>query len=303
MNNILRSEGKALLGMIGIATGGILNIILDPIFIFTLNLQTAGAAIATAVSQCISFLILLIFFLQGKSNVRLKITKISKEIHVYLNIFTTGLPTLGRQGLASTATVFLNRGAAVYGDCAIAAMSITGRVFFFMFSAMLGFGQGFQPVAGFNYGAQKYDRVKEATLFTAFVGTIIMFVISFVCFLFAPWIIQAFRRDDLEVIRLGVFAFRAQCIVMPLCGITTTANMALQSTGQSFFATILATSRQGIFFLPLIWFLPMVIGITGVQLAQPISDLLTAILSVIFLVWFIKNLNQKIENPTSKSSE
>lgn len=130
MNNILRSEGKALLGMIGIATGGILNIILDPIFIFTLNLQTAGAAIATAVSQCISFLILLIFFLQGKSNVRLKITKISKEIHVYLNIFTTGLPTLGRQGLASTATVFLNRGAAVYGDCAIAAMSITGRVFF-----------------------------------------------------------------------------------------------------------------------------------------------------------------------------
>ena len=290
MNNIFRCEGKSVLGMLGIGTGGILNIILDPIFIFGLGLGTAGAAIATALSQTVSFIILLVLFLKGKSDVRLRITKVSKQLKTYVDIVTTGMPTLCRQGLASLASVALNVNAAMYGDAAVAAMSIVGRLMFFMFSAMLGFGQGFQPVAGFNYGAKKYDRVHEATRFTILVGTVVMAVFSLIIFIFAPQILRAFRRDDAQVIALGAYALRAQCLVMPFCGITTTANMALQSTGQSGRATFLALCRQGVFFLPLILILPRFTGVLGVQLAQPLADVCTLLASIPFLMAFLRRL-------------
>ena len=290
MNNIFRCEGKSVLGMLGIGTGGILNIILDPIFIFGFGLGTAGAAIATALSQTVSFLILLILFLKGKSDVRLRITMVSRKLRTYVDIFTTGMPTLCRQGLASIASVALNVNAALYGDAAVAAMSIVGRLMFFMFSAMLGFGQGFQPVAGFNYGAKKYGRVHEAIRFTSIVGTVVMAVFSLVIFIFAPQSVMAFRKDDAVVIELGSFALRAQCLVMPFCGITTTANMALQSTGQSGSATFLAMCRQGVFFLPLILVLPRFCGVFGVQLAQPLADACTMAASVPFLLHFMHKL-------------
>ena len=158
MNNYLRAEGKAMYGMIGITIGGVLNIFLDPIFIFTLGFGTAGAAMATALSQLISFCILLSFFLRGKSSVRISLMKVSRDIKLYLKIVLIGLPTLMRQGLASIASVALNVAAAAFGDAAVAAMSITGRIMMFAFSAMLGFGQGFQPVSSFNYGAKRFDR-------------------------------------------------------------------------------------------------------------------------------------------------
>lgn len=295
MNNIFRCEGKSVLGMLGIGTGGILNIILDPIFIFGLELGTAGAAIATALSQLVSFTILLVLFLKGKSDVRLRISRISRQAGVYLDIVGKGLPTLCRQGLASFASVALNVSAAVYGDAVVAAMSIVGRIMFFMFSAMLGFGQGFQPVAGFNYGAGNHKRVYEAVRFTAAVGTAVMAVFSLIIFLFSPQILSAFRKDDLEVIAAGTIALRAQCLVMPFCGITTTANMALQSTGHSGKATFLAMSRQGIFFLPLIWLLPRFCGVLGVELAQPLADVCTLVVSVPFLLLFMKKLKKMEE--------
>lgn len=296
MNNIFRCEGKSVLGMLGIGTGGILNIILDPVFIFGFGLGTAGAAIATALSQLVSFVILLTLFLKGKSDVRLRITKVSKRIGMYVDIVVKGLPTLFRQGLASIASVALNLNAAFYGDAAVAAMSIVGRLMFFMFSAMLGFGQGFQPVAGFNYGAGKYKRVHEAIRFTVVVGTVVMAVFSFVIFIFAPQILAGFRKDDAEVIALGTLALRAQCLVMPFCGITTTANMALQSTGQSGSASFLAMCRQGVFFLPLIWILSFAYGVLGVQLAQPLADVCTLLVSIPFLVVFMKKL-KKLDGP------
>lgn len=296
MNNIFRCEGKSVLGMLGIGTGGILNIILDPVFIFGFGLGTAGAAIATALSQLVSFVILLTLFLKGKSDVRLRITKVSKRIGMYVDIVVKGLPTLFRQGLASIASVALNLNAAFYGDAAVAAMSIVGRLMFFMFSAMLGFGQGFQPVAGFNYGAGKYKRVHEAIRFTVVVGTVVMAVFSLVIFIFAPQILAGFRKDDAEVIALGTLALRAQCLVMPFCGITTTANMALQSTGQSGSASFLAMCRQGVFFLPLIWILSFAYGVLGVQLAQPLADVCTLLVSIPFLVVFMKKL-KKLDGP------
>ena len=164
MNNYLRAEGKAFFSMIGLTAGGVLNIVLDPIFIFVFGFGTAGAAMATALSQLISFIILLSFFLTGKSSVRIQITRISRDVRMYVNIIKVGLPTLMRQGLASIATIALNVQAAAFGDAAVAAMSISGRVNMFAFSAMLGFGQGFQPVSSFNYGAKRYDRVRTPSM-------------------------------------------------------------------------------------------------------------------------------------------
>ena len=293
MNNYLRAEGKAMYGMIGITIGGVLNIFLDPIFIFTLGFGTAGAAMATALSQLISFCILLSFFLRGKSSVRISLMKVSRDIKLYLKIVLIGLPTLMRQGLASIASVALNVAAAAFGDAAVAAMSITGRIMMFAFSAMLGFGQGFQPVSSFNYGAKRFDRVRLATKYTAFVGTILMLCVSALCIILAPAIMKAFRKDDLEVIAIGVYALRAQALLLPLTGIVTATNMGLQSTGNAVPATVLAMARQGIFFIPLILILPGFAGLKGVALSQPISDGLTFIIALFFFASFLRKKKKK----------
>ncbi|MEG1872607.1 MAG: MATE family efflux transporter [Ruthenibacterium sp.] len=293
MNNILRGEGKAMLAMVGLTAGGILNIALDPLFIFGLGFGIAGAAIATALSQLVSFLLLLSCFLLGKSGVRLRLSRVSRRLSVYAGIVRTGFPSFCRQGLASVATMLLNVQAAVYGDAAVAAMSIVGRFFMLLFSVMLGFGQGFQPVAGFNYGAKKYDRVRRATLFTARTGTLLMLVVALLGFFLAPQIITQFRRDDAAVIAIGAFVFRAQCLVLPLTGISTTTSMTLQCTGHSGPATFLSLCRQGIFFLPLIVLLPMCFGLAGVQLTQALSDACTFAVSVPFFLRFLKQLKEK----------
>ena len=299
MNNIFRYEGKALMGTIGMATGGILNIILDPIFIFAFGLGTSGAAIATAISQTVSFCILFGLFCSGRSSVRLRIRSISGKLSMYGQIIWKGFPSLCRQGLASVASVSLNVNAAVYGDPAVAAMSIVGKIMFFMFSAMLGFGQGYQPVAGFNYGAKKYKRVYDATRFTCVVGVGVLTAMGLLIFILAPGILKAFRADDAEVIALGTYALRAQCLVMPLFGITTTINMGLQSTGHSGGATFLSLCRQGIFFLPLIMILPRLFGVTGVQLAQPLADACTLAATLPFMLMFL----EKLKNMSSENLE
>ena len=300
MNNYLRSEGKALFGMIGITTGGILNIILDPLFIFTFGFGTAGAAMATALSQLISFLILLSFFLRGKASVRLQISRISRDVRTYVSILRIGMPTLMRQGLSSVASIALNVSAAAFGDAAVAAMSITSRLSMFSFSAMIGFGQGFQPVSSFNYGAKRYDRVKAAVRFTVVVGSAIMLAVGFLCFVFAPQIIALFRADDAEVMRIGVLALRSQAVLLPLTGLVTVTNMALQSTGQALPATILSMCRQGIIFLPLILTLPHILGLNGIVLAQPLSDFISFFVAVWLYRYFLRLMDGKIRGTMSE---
>lgn len=294
MNNVLRSEGKAAYSMIGIATGGILNILLDPIFIFIFHLGIAGAAIATLVSQCVSFTILLTMFLTGKSTIKLRPQYISKDMSTYKEIIRTGFPSFCRQGLASVASIALNVNAAVYGDAAVAAMSITSKIFMMVFSVMLGFGQGFQPVAGYNYGALKYRRVKQATIFTYVAGVCMMAVLGLMGFLFAPQLIRLFRRDDAQVIAIGTVAIRAQAMALPLMPLATVMNMVFQVIGRSKKATLLSACRQGIFFLPLIVLLPMWLGLTGIELAQALSDLCTFLLTIPFALLFLKELDGKI---------
>lgn len=293
MSTLLRCEGKSTLGTVGLTVGGLLNIGLDPLFIYTFNWGTAGAAIATALSQFISFCILLAFFLLKKSNLRLSMRLVSRKAKVYGNIVFTGFPSLSRQGLSSIANLLLNRSAYIYGDAAIAAMGIVGKVFMFIFSAVLGFLQGYQPIAGFNYGAKKYERVKKATYFAGTLCVVVTIGIGILCFAIAPQIISVFRRDDPEVIRIGALALQMQCVVLPLCALTTISSFALQSTGQRVMAIILSMCRQGIFYIPLILILPGRFGLLGIQMTQTVSDILTLIVSVPFLIRFLRMLTQR----------
>lgn len=296
LNNVLRSEGKASLAMVGLTLGGVLNMLLDPFFIFVLDLGIGGAAIATLISQCVSFSILLFCFLSGKSITKLSPRNIARTPAPYVQIIKIGFPSLCRQGLASVANVALNVNAAIYGDAAVAAMSIVGRVFMFIQSVILGIGQGFQPVAGYNYGAEKYDRVRKSFWFTVKAGCVLMTTLCVVGFFTAPQVMALFRKDDLEVIAIGALAFRTNCISLPLMSLSIPTNMLMQSTGKSLQATILACSRQGIFFLPLILGLPPVIGLLGVQLAQPLADVFTVVISAVVLWRFFKKLKSEEEN-------
>lgn len=295
MNNILRAEGKAKLAMIGLTTGGILNIILDPLFINNLQLGISGAAIATLISQLVSFILLLIMFLFKKSIIRLSIFKISRDIKVYFEIIKVGLPSLCRQGLASLATILLNNQAGYYGaDAALSAMSIVSKVIMVIFSVSLGIGQGYQPVCGYNYFAKRYNRVKEAMIFTFVVSTTLLTTFSLILIIFSKQIIGIFI-DDEEVIKIGMVALRFQCIALPFLSLNTICNMTFQSIRKKVRATLLSCCRQGIFFIPLIFILPSLFGLVGVEITQAIADILTCAFSVFFFIDFTKHISKKIE--------
>lgn len=293
LNNILRSEGHAKFAMIGITTGGILNIVLDPLFILAFQMGIRGAAAATALSQLISFLILLSYFVTGKTTTRLGIHRISRNFRIYFQIVKNGLPSFSRQGLASIASILLNKQAAIYGDAAVAAMAIVTKIFMMIFSVMIGFGQGYQPVAGFNYGAGKTDRVRQAMKFTILVGTIGMSAAAAGLFFAAPWLMKLFISDDPAVLEIGTMALRAQAISMPLIPIGSVANMTFQSVGKAWRATIMAAMRQGIFFIPLIYILPAFFQVVGVAATQAAADILTAFACAPFLLSFYKNLSKE----------
>ena len=292
LNNILRAEGKAKFAMVGITVGGVLNIALDPLLINVLGLEIAGAAIATAVSQAVSFSVLLFYFLSGKSILRLRIKNIARGVKTYWTIIQIGLPSFCRQGLASASTVLLNRAAEPYGDPAISAMSIVGKVFFLLFSVGLGIGQGYQPVVGYNYGAKKYSRVRSAFMFTFVADVVVMTAVALVIYLLAEPIMNAFINDN-EVIKIGIRALKAQCLAMPFVALGVVSNMTFQSIGKSLVASILSCARQGLFFIPLIFALPAVWGLTGVEITQPVADVLTCILCVPFVIWFFRTLKQQ----------
>lgn len=294
LNNIIRSQGNAFYSMIGIGTGGILNMLLDPLFIFTFNMGISGAAIATILSQFISFSILLYMCNRNKEHVTIKISYFKARIQMYKEILRAGLPTLSRQGLASMAAVALNVCAAPFGDAAIAAMSIVSRIMIFINSSLIGFGQGFQPVCGFNYGAKRYDRVLEAYYFCLKVAIVLLSVLGIVCFTFASEVMALFRKTDLEVIEIGALALRYQCLTLPIQACIIMANMLTQSIGYSFYATVVAMGRQGIFLIPTLFILPNIMGIRGLQLCQPVADISTFILGTVIAIKVVKDLKNRM---------
>ena len=288
LNNMLRYEGKAFYGMIGLTTGGILNMIGDPILINVFHMGTAGAGLATAMSQTISFTLLLMFFIRHAQS-KISIKYCLRSIAVLGDIITTGLPNLMRQGLTSISSGLLNHGAALYGDACVSAMAITNRCQFFMFSIALGIGQGFQPVAGFNYQAKKYDRVRKAYRFTLLGSLCMLLSFSVVGITFSRGLVSLFQKDP-EVLRIGGLALKFASISLMFMPFNITSNMLFQSTGHKVPALLLAMFRGGMCFIPFILVLPHLIGLTGIQLSQPMADVLSAALSLPFSIAFFRKL-------------
>ena len=292
MNNHLRFEGLATYAMVGITTGGLLNIVLDPLLIFGLGLGTAGAAIATAISQLVSFVILLLMTNLRADAISISPRRFAPSLRIYGRILYNGVPSLGRQGIASISTILLNTTAGAYGDAAIAAMSIVSRFVLFINSSVIGFGQGFQPVCGFCYGAGKYKRVREAFWFCVKVATVILLVLGGISMLLSEPIITAFRRDDAQVIAIGTLALRLQLVTLPLWGFIVMSNMFTQSIGYGVRATIISISRQGLFLIPALLILPRLFGLPGIQCAAPISDLCAFLLSLIVVMSILRRFEK-----------
>jgi len=289
LNNLLRFQGSAAYAMIGITTGGILNMALDPVFIFTLGQGTAGAAQATIISQAVSFCILL--FNCGRSGtLKLRLKRFHPGGGTLSTIIRGGLPSMYRQGLSSVASILLNWAAKPFGDAAIAAMTITTKVSMFAGSAMIGFGQGFQPVCGFNYGAKLYGRVRRAYWFCVKVGAGTLVVIAAVGIFAAPWVVTTFQENDPEVVRLGVLALRLHLATMPTMAYVVVNNMMLQTVGENVRASVLALARQGLFFIPAILLLPRMIGFYGVAVSQPLADVCALVLAIPLSNGFLRKL-------------
>ena len=288
--------------MIALTTGGILNMLLDPFFIFSelpvfktglvlkgFGLGIRGAALCTLLTQFTSFWLLFSFYLRRKSICHISIKNISKDIRLLGKITATGLPSLARQGLASIASIMLNRNAALFGVSAIAAMSIVGKIVMFIASLMIGIGQGFSPVSGYNYGAKRYDRVKKAYVFLVCSGAAVMSIFAAAALIFAPQIIAAFRNDP-EVIAVGTVALRWQAAFLPLHALIVGTNMLMQSTRHIKAATFLSMNRQGVYFIPAILILPQLFGLFGVEISQAVADLFSTLTAIPYLIWFFRKL-------------
>ncbi len=292
LNQILRFQGSAFWAMLGIVSGGLLNIALDPIFIFVLNMGIGGAALATIISQFISFCIL--WYCCGTGgNIKIRFRNFAPQWEIYKTIFSGGFPSFCRQTLASTAMIALNFSAGVFGDAAVAAMSIVARVSQFVVSIVFGFGQGFQPVCGYNYGAQKYNRVLNAFWFSVKIAAIVLLTFCAICFAFAPKIMALFRKEDLAVITIGSRALKLQSLSFPLSAWIILTNMLLQTIGQGAKASLVSISRQGLFFLPAILLLPRQFGLLGVQISQPIADVFSFLMAVVMGIIILKELKSK----------
>ena len=290
INNQLRYQGSAMYAMVGLLCGAILNIALDPLLIFGFGMGVTGAALATVSGQIISFFVLLAGSMHGV-NIHLNIRNVRLNGHFIVQIINGGIPALFRQGLAAVATVLLNRAAGVYGHAAIAGMSVTTRVTMFVSSALIGFGQGYQPVCSFNYGAEKKERVREGYFFCVRYGTIFLTVMAVFCFIFSPQII-AFFRNDPEVIAVGKVALRWQAAALPLLACIVITNMMLQSIGKGVKASITASARSGIFFIPLILILPRIFGLLGVEMTQAVADILSVSVSIPLAAMELRKMKQ-----------
>lgn len=288
LNNQLRLQGNARYAMVGITTGAVLNIFLDALFIYVFDMGVMGASLATCISQMTGWFILLMGT-EMSGNVHIRIRNFSPSWQNYKDIFKGGNPSLARHVFVCISTIMLNRYAAYYAApgteaSAIAAFAIVSRVMMFAFSMILGIGQGFQPVCGFNYGARLYERVRQSFVFTTVLATIILIIISIAFSIFAPDIIRLFRSEDVELVEIGTRVLRWQCLSFPLIGVSTVTNMMYQTTRKTLIATVLSMGRQGVFFIPTIMILPHFIGFQGVEMTQAIADALTFLLALPFAV-------------------
>ena len=286
LNNNLRYEGKAFYAMIGLGVGGVLNIFGDYLFIVVWPMGVFGAGLATAASQIVSFIILYYFYCkmaQGKISVK----KISRRGQVYFSIITVGFPAMIRQGLTSLSSGLLNNYTKVYGDAAIAAMSVVNRFSAFVMCVGLGIGQGFQPVAAFNYQAKEYKRVKKGLLVTSGLGFLLVGILAIAGFCFAEEIVYFFQKSP-EVNKIGAYALRLATVGTLFLPLSVPVNMLYQSIRKAGICSFLSLLRSGLV-IPVLVFATPYFGLLGIQAAQPVADMLTGVISIPFIVWYLKN--------------
>ena len=294
LNNCLRYEGKAFYAMIGLVSGGLLNILGDFLLVYVFNFGVLGAGIATAVSQMVSFVLLVILYKKFAQS-QTKIKAISKNYKDYLRIMKIGLPSFIRQGLTSISGGILNNLSNPYGDATIAAMGVVNKYTSVIAFVGLGIGQGFQPVASFNYQAKRFDRVKNATLFTALFGTALVSILSIPGIAFPRFIISLFQKD-VAVISVGTLALRIASIGVIVMPVSIVTNMLFQSTFQAGKASFLSMLRSGLAFIPTLILFENLFGIVGIQISQPVADLISSLISLPFLVYFLLKGESKCKN-------
>ena len=301
LNNFLRYEGKAKLGMMGMMTGAVFNMVMDPIFMFGLKMGIAGAGLSTAISQIVGWSILVSMFRRGKTettlSLRLAFASLTSRgsltsaggLALVANIAATGFPSLLRQGLHSLTTVVLNAQCAIYGDAAVAAMSIVSRLTFFTFSFALGVGQGFQPVSAYNYGAKRYSRIRQSCRFTIMAAESIIILGVVILIIFAPELVRLLRNDN-AVVDIGKRALRLQAFAYLLLPPCMVIEMLMQSTGYRLGASLLSAFRSGLLFIPSILILAHFRGLAGIQEAQPLALILSAPITLPFALYFFGRL-------------
>ncbi len=289
INNQLRFQGSAMYAMVGLIFGAIINIGLDPLLILYFDLGVKGAAYATIFGQITSFIVLLIGSFKGE-NIRLSLDNVRLNRYYFGQVINGGIPSLFRQGLAAVATTLLNHAAGKYGGvAAIAGMSIVTRIMMLQMSALIGFGQGYQPVCSFNYGAKKKERVREGFWFCVKWGTIVLFALGVLCIVFAPQVVELFR-DDPDVVAVGKVALVFQAAVLPLNAFSIMTNMMLQSIGRGFKASVTSSARNGICFIPAIILLPYFFGLKGVEMTQMVADIMTLGITIPFAISELKKM-------------
>lgn len=279
MNNQMRQQGNASLAMLGILSGALLNIALDPLLIFGLGLGIRGAGLATAVSQLSGFVLML--FLTGRNGgLPIRLRQFRPTLHRYAEIAAGGLPSLARQSLMSISVICLNLMASYHGDEAIVAFSVVGRIAMLAGAAMIGYGQGFQPVCGFNYGAGHYDRVRAAFWHSVEVLTLYCSVLAVAGYVLAGPLVELFVSHDARVVEIGAEVLRYQCLSFPLSGFIVMSNMYLQNIRRTIPAVIMASARHGIFFLPALFLGHWLLGLPGIEMAQAVADAISFALAI-----------------------
>ena len=303
MNNIVTSEGAAKTTMCALLTGAVLNIALDPLFIYVFDLGVAGAAIATAISQVVSTCVYLTYILRKKSVFHFRVKDCTYTKETMSEIFKIGIPTLVFQILTSVSISLINNAAGDYGDSAIAGMGVVTRLISMGSLSVFGFIKGFQPIAGYSYGAKKFDRLREAIKTSILWSTVFCVIFGVILALFPTAIVSQFTKGDAEMIRIGAASLRANGISIMLFGFYTVYSSLFLALGKGREGFILGACRQGICFIPVILLFPMVWGLNGIMYAQPIADVLSAVITVFMAIPLHKKLNDMQKQTTAISTK
>jgi len=299
MNNLLRFQGSAFLGMVGMIAGALLNVILDPIFIFRFNMGIGGAARATILSQIATFCVLL-YGCTREGNISIKLSNFTPRLSLFKEMLRGGLPSLCRQSIGGISSIYVNHTAGVFGDAAIAATSIVQRVIMFCAMALIGYGQGFQPICGFNYGAKNYDRVKKAFYLAIKITTVALIIFAGTEFIFARQIIMWFNSYDSDVIDIGTQMLRLQCLTFPLMSCVVLVSMLLQTIGSVVRASIMSLAWQGLFLIPCVFLFVRLFALSGYVFAVPAATILSFLFALPLAMATFRDMSKKAESDKAK---